>query len=114
MKTPEQVLADLEQELDLSEFDIHKEEAVIRQVDGKYCVFSESGKKLGCYKTRKEAVKRLRQIEYFKKQKGYVEEARQECYCKECGYEFFVSTACHLSLCPECGDDNLVELTGIY
>ncbi|MEM4546772.1 MAG: hypothetical protein QW328_08450 [Nitrososphaerota archaeon] len=33
---------------------------------GKYQVKSKSGKNLGTYRTKKEAVKRLRQVEYFK------------------------------------------------
>ena len=36
----------------------------------KYIVKSESGKHLGSYKTKKEAEKRLRQIEYFKHKKS--------------------------------------------
>ncbi|OQA66924.1 MAG: hypothetical protein BWY38_01634 [Ignavibacteria bacterium ADurb.Bin266] len=35
----------------------------------KYTVFSESGKKMGTYKTQKEAKKRLQQVEYFKHKK---------------------------------------------
>lgn len=36
--------------------------------NGKYCVKSEDGSKdLGCYDTKDEAVKRLAQIEYYKK-----------------------------------------------
>jgi len=41
---------------------------VIRKTKRGYGVFSSKGKKLGKdYKTRKEALKRLRQIEHFKK-----------------------------------------------
>lgn len=32
----------------------------------KYCVKSEKGKNLGCSKSKQSAVKRLRQVEYFK------------------------------------------------
>ena len=39
---------------------------VIRKIKGGYKVVSESGKNMGKYKTRAEAQKRLRQIEYFK------------------------------------------------
>ena len=43
---------------------------MIRKVRGGYAVFSEKGKKLSrVYKTRKEAAKRLGQIEHFKKKK---------------------------------------------
>lgn len=30
-----------------------------------YCVYSKTGKKLGCYATEKEAIERLSQIHYF-------------------------------------------------
>jgi hypothetical protein len=41
---------------------------VLKKVGNEYCVFSEDGeKKLGCYPTREEALKRLRQVEFFKK-----------------------------------------------
>jgi len=34
-----------------------------------YCVYSKDGKrKFGCYSSRKQAQKRLQQIEFFKKQ----------------------------------------------
>jgi len=37
---------------------------------GKYCVKSKSsGRSFGCYKSKGSAIKRLRQIEYFKKVK---------------------------------------------
>jgi len=38
----------------------------IRKVKGKYCVFSEKGRRMGCYDTLEKAKKRLRQIEFFK------------------------------------------------
>src|ERR1700722_19246117 len=42
-------------------------EAYIRKTpSGKWRILSEEGKTLGEYKTKAEAVKRLRQIEYFK------------------------------------------------
>ncbi len=43
-------------------------EAKIVQRGSKYCVESKSGKSLGCYPTREEALKRLRQIEHFKRE----------------------------------------------
>jgi hypothetical protein len=45
---------------------------MIKKVAGGYKVVTENGKKnLGAhYKTRKEAEKRLRQVEYFKHNKG--------------------------------------------
>jgi hypothetical protein len=43
---------------------------MIRKVAGGYKVFSEKGKNLGGpYKTKKEAEKRLKQVEYFKHSK---------------------------------------------
>ena len=42
--------------------------AVIRKVGNQHCIFSKSGKKLQCFATRKQALKRLREIEFFKKQ----------------------------------------------
>jgi hypothetical protein len=45
---------------------------MIKKVAGGYKVVSESGKKNlgGPYKTKKEAEKRLRQVEFFKHRKG--------------------------------------------
>jgi len=44
---------------------------MIRKVSGGYKVISEKGKNLGGpYKTKKEAMKRLRAVEYFKHRKG--------------------------------------------
>jgi hypothetical protein len=44
---------------------------MIRKVKGCYKVLSTKGKNLGGpYKTREEAEKRLRQVEFFKRNKG--------------------------------------------
>ena len=44
---------------------------MIKKLKGKYIVMSETtGRKFGAYKTKKEAVKRLRQIEFFKRLKS--------------------------------------------
>lgn len=44
--------------------------ATIRKVGDKYCVFSKDGSKnLGCFSTKKEALDRLRAIEFFKRAK---------------------------------------------
>lgn len=44
---------------------------MIKRIKGKYVVLSETtGRKFGTYKTKKESVKRLRQIEFFKRLKG--------------------------------------------
>jgi len=42
----------------------------IRKVRGGYRVVSKSGKNLGKSKSRKGALKRLRQVEYFKRRKA--------------------------------------------
>ena len=40
---------------------------MIKKIKGKYVVLSETtGRKFGTYKTKKEAEKRLKQIEFFK------------------------------------------------
>lgn len=40
---------------------------MIKHLAGKYVVLSETtGRKFGTYKTKKEAVRRLRQVEFFK------------------------------------------------
>jgi hypothetical protein len=47
------------------------EETMIKKVTGGYRVVSEKGKNLGGpYKTKKEADKRLKQVEYFKHKKS--------------------------------------------
>lgn len=43
--------------------------AYIRKRDGKWIILSEKGKVLGTYDTKSDAVKRLRQIEFFKNHK---------------------------------------------
>jgi hypothetical protein len=49
-----------------------KETAMIKKVSGGYQVLSSDGKKNlgGPYKTKEEALKRLRQVEFFKHKKG--------------------------------------------
>jgi hypothetical protein len=49
----------------------NQEVAMIKKAEGGYKVLSEKGKNLGGpYKTKKEAAKRLQQVEYFKHKKG--------------------------------------------
>jgi hypothetical protein len=52
----------------LKEFRLNdKDENMIRKIKGKYVVLSETtGRKFGTYNTRKEAEKRLKQVEFFK------------------------------------------------
>jgi hypothetical protein len=46
-------------------------EAMIKKVKGGYRVLSSKGRNMGGpYKTKEEAAKRLRQVEFFKRQKG--------------------------------------------
>lgn len=42
---------------------------MIRKIKGGYKVVSSSGRNMGSYKTKKEALKRLKQIEMFKHMK---------------------------------------------
>ena len=43
-------------------------DAVIKKVENRWCIFSEDGsKRLGCFDSKDKALKRLRQIEHFKK-----------------------------------------------
>lgn len=44
--------------------------AYIVKEKSKWCVKSEKGKNMGCYKSKAEAKKRLQQIEFFKHKKG--------------------------------------------
>lgn len=51
--------------------DFYWEAGMIRKTRGGYKVLSEKGKNLGGpYKTRAQAEKRLRQVEFFKHRKG--------------------------------------------
>lgn len=54
----------------LSTHSIEEVHNYIRKSGDQFCVFSENGKKMGCYPSRDEANKRLRQIEYFKRNKA--------------------------------------------
>ncbi len=48
-----------------------REDTMIKKVKGGYKVLSESGKNLGGpYKSKAQAEKRLRQVEFFKHRKG--------------------------------------------
>jgi hypothetical protein len=106
----------LEDHPDFADFDYLKELAYIRKVGSQYCVFSESGKKMGCYKSRPAAEKRLKQVEMFKHMKnGSDEEAANAfCYCASCGREFSSSKPCYQSTCPFCDEqDDIYELRGL-
>ena len=43
---------------------------MIKKVHGSYQVQSEKGRNMGTYKTKSEAARRLRQVEYFKHVRG--------------------------------------------
>jgi len=64
-------------------------EAVIVKEGSQYCIKSKSGKNLGCYATREAALKRLRQIEFFKHVAEALEDESEdedsEDMCTECG-----------------------------
>lgn len=56
-----------------------KKQATIKHENGVYNVYSESGKCLGKgYKTKEEAEKRLKQVEYFKNKKANKEDTYEE------------------------------------
>ena len=52
--------------------------AVIRKVGNKWVLFSKKGKKLGEFKTEKEAKQRLKEIETFKSKKGMIESEKNK------------------------------------
>ena len=58
---------------------LEKTEAVIRKEGSQWCIFSKSGKKLSCHSSREKALKRLRQIEFFKNKGMTSAEARVFC-----------------------------------
>jgi hypothetical protein len=100
----------------LSPFAIITETAVVAKDGNQWCVFSETGRKLGCYGSKPAAEKRLKQIEMFKhmKMKSGEEFGKQECECGSCGAIFWTSTRCDLSICPVCHEqDDIDELTGV-
>ncbi len=50
-----------------------KTQGIIRKVGSQFCIFSKKGKRLSCHSTREAATKRLRQIEFFKHNKGSID-----------------------------------------
>lgn len=48
--------------------------AVIRKNGNEFCIYSKTGKNLGCYPTKKQAQDRLAQIEMHKHIKGETNE----------------------------------------
>lgn len=57
--------------VDWREAELTEENEMIKKVKGGYKVLSESGKNLGGpYKSKAQAEKRLRQVEFFKHKKG--------------------------------------------
>lgn len=102
--------------IDLAEFDILREDAIIRKVGNEWCIFSESGKPLGCKPTKPAAEKRLIQIEMFKHMKsGKGEESAalsrfNFCLCQNCGAELALTKECGLTKCPVCGEYDLEDV----
>lgn len=66
MTAPSALLSYASEFNDYSSSDILVKTAYIRKRKGRWFVLSEKGKSLGDYATKDEAVKRLRQVEYFK------------------------------------------------
>lgn len=92
------------------------ETSIIRKIGNEYCVLSESGKRMGCYSSKKEAQERLKQIEMFRHMNSEVESAkRTKCLCNDCGSEFSSGRLCYLSYCPVCGTyGDSEELRGFF
>lgn len=101
-------------------------EKSIREVDGEFCVFTESGKNMGCFKTKPEAEERLAQIERFGGKDGEPDATKADdelpadepkpdedeptvktLVCKDCGYSMPMDKAEANEdgeyECPECG-----------
>lgn len=53
----------------IRDFIVEKTLGIIRKVGNEFCIFSKKGKKLGCFSSRKKAEKRLREIEFFSRDK---------------------------------------------
>lgn len=96
----------------------------IREVDGEFCVFTEVGKNMGCFKTKPEAEERLAQIERFSDEdkigepdatkaddeppadepKPDEEEPTKKLVCEDCGHEMPMDESEDgKTECPECG-----------
>lgn len=67
-------VTDWHEELDKATENVLESSTAVIRKDGTkskpYCIYSKSGKKLGCFETRKGAEKRLAEIEMFKHMKG--------------------------------------------
>ena len=96
--------------IDLEEFDLLKEVSYIKKVGSDWCVFGDSGRRMGCYSSRKRAEERLAQVEMFKHIKGIQDNAsRNFCICQDCNSEFATPEFCDLATCPVCGGHNIEE-----
>lgn len=62
--SPQAIFAALKHEISVAAKKIGL--STIKHEGDKWCVYSESGKKMGEYATKAEAEKRLRQMEYYK------------------------------------------------
>lgn len=56
-------------ESEIRQSSLRRQARIVRKKN-KWCVESEKGRNMGCYDTKEEAKKRLRQVEYFKHKKG--------------------------------------------
>ena len=69
----ERFVTDVVEESEITHFDLPHGEAseTVKKVGSKYRVVSKKGRNLGTYDSKKEAQKRLRQVEFFKHNEGY-------------------------------------------
>jgi hypothetical protein len=100
--------------IDIAEFDILKETAIIKKIGNQWCVTSEDGtRKFGCYSSRPAAEKRLKQIEMFRHMKSSESGATPRhnfCICDNCGAEFATTKECDMVKCPSCGEYKGVDV----
>jgi hypothetical protein len=85
-----------------------KEQGYIRKKGSEWCVFSESGKPMGCYPSIKQAQDRLKEIDMFKHMKSGSEP--QDCYCPDCGSYSETNGKCRYAECPVCERLGLVRV----
>lgn len=72
IQSPKMTEEELRQHAEVHELAVLGDSQMIREFGGSYYVYSHDGKKrlAGPYKTKEEAVRRLQQIEVWKKRKG--------------------------------------------
>jgi hypothetical protein len=65
----DQLLTDLKADYEMKKAAELEKTAFIRKKGDKWCVVSKKGKNMGCFSSRKKALVRLKQIEFFKHNK---------------------------------------------